>query len=119
MVLGRIEKIQKMVNSLLGICAQNGAGEVSQEQDNQALSTEDRKYERLGTLLLKMQDGVLEKRSILRMGKWLSCDACALQSYIDFQSLTALLYEHFNKHRFEKTAEAVKQTVKNAVGPNR
>lgn len=58
------------------------------------------KHERLGVMLLKAQDGVLEERYLRRMEKWLLCDKVAMQYYIDFQSLTALLTMHFNPERF-------------------
>jgi hypothetical protein len=106
--MSRIEKLQRMVNSLLGICSENGAGEAF---EGDPLSPEDRKYQPLGIMILQMQDGVLEKRYVHRMEKWLSSDAKAFQYYIDFQSLNALLHEHFNKSRFEKMVESIKEMI--------
>jgi hypothetical protein len=97
MIHRQIEKLQKMVNNLLGLCSESGADAVLDEQ----LSTlEDTKNERLGIMLLKMQDGALEQRYVLRLEKWLMCDKKALRYYVDFQSLTAMLSMHFNPDRF-------------------
>jgi hypothetical protein len=98
-MLRQIEKLQKMVNHLLGLCADSGADVV---HDDYSLSPEEKKYERLGVMVLKAQDGVLEPRYILRMEKWLTCDPKALQYYVDFQSLTAMLYIHFDPDRFSQ-----------------
>lgn len=97
----RIEKLQKMVNHLLGLCADGGA-DVAPEDPS--LSPEEKKQERLGVMLLQMQDGELERRYVLRMEKWLSSDPKALRYYVDFQSLTAMLHIHFNPDRFSKNA---------------
>jgi hypothetical protein len=95
----QIEKLQKMVNSLLGLLPGNGADTVP---DALSASPEEKKLERLGTLILQAQDGELEHRYVLRMGKWLSSDPQGLRYYVDFQSLTALLYLHFDPERFSQ-----------------
>ena len=87
-----------MVNSLLGLCKESTTKD-SPEED--AFSVQDGQYERLGTMILKAQDGVLEERYLLRMEKWLLCDEAALRYYVDFQALTALLRSHFRPERFE------------------
>lgn len=102
-----IDKLQKMVNSLLGLCREGGI----ETHEEDIPSPEYHKYDPLGIMILKMQDGVLEKRYLLRMEKWLLCDPGALQYYIDFQLLTALLQEHFNKSRFEKIADSIKEII--------
>jgi len=56
----------------------------------------------LGTMLLKLQDGELEDRYLLRLEKWLLCDEAAMRYYIDFQSLNAMLSMHFNPDRFSR-----------------
>ena len=96
MIHRQIEKLQKMVNNLLGLCAEGKAEAALEEVD---LSPQDSRHERLGTMLLKLQDGVLEDRYLLRMEKWLLCDKAAMRYYVDFQSLTAMLYLHFNHDR--------------------
>ena len=96
-MLRQIEKLQKMVNHMLGLCADSGADVVCEDA---ALSPEEKKYERLGIMILQAQDGVLEPRYALRMQKWLLCDEKALRYYVDFQSLTAMLDLHFNPDRF-------------------
>lgn len=93
----QIEKLQKTVNSLLGLCHGDRAEEQPQED---AQSVTDSRYERLGMMLLQLQDGELEERYFLRMEKWLLCDPTALRYYVDFQSLTALLHMHFNPQKY-------------------
>jgi hypothetical protein len=93
----KIEKLQKMVNNLLGLCAESGADVMLEEYP---VTIEDKKNERLGVMLLKLQDGDLEERYQHRMEKWLACDPNALRYYVDFQQLSALLYLHFNPNRF-------------------
>ena len=93
----QIEKLQKMVNNLLGLFGTNKPEAVQEEA---TLHPEDSRYERLGVMFLQAQDGVLEERYLLRMEKWLLCDKAALRYYVDFQSLTALLYMHFKPDRF-------------------
>jgi len=95
----KIGKLQKMVNSLLGLCADSRADEVFGDLRQ---TPEDTKRERLGVLILKIQDGVLEERDLRRMEKWLSSDPQTLRYYVDFQFLTAALYFHFNPERFSK-----------------
>ena len=63
----QIEKLQKLVNNMLGLCSESGAN------------------------------------AQLRLEKWLMCDKKALRYYVEFQSLTALLYTHFNPDRFSET----------------
>ncbi|HRS70444.1 MAG TPA: hypothetical protein P5175_01210 [Anaerohalosphaeraceae bacterium] len=109
-----IDKLQKVVNSLLGLCEEGGAG-VSEED---IVSPEYHKYEPLGIMILKMQDGVLEKRYFLRMEKWLLCDPAAVEYYIDFQMLTALLHEHFNKSRLEKIADSFREIITGKAAAN-
>jgi hypothetical protein len=99
MIYRQIEKLQKMVDSLLGLCA---GGTTKAALEEISLSPQDGRYERLGTMLLKAQDGVLEDRYLLRMEKWLLCDETALRYYVDFQNLTALLNMHFNEKKFRE-----------------
>jgi hypothetical protein len=79
----KIEKLQTMVNNLLGLCAEGGADVIS---DECPVTLEDKKYERLDVMLLKLQDGDLEERYQHRLEKWLACDQSALRHYVDFQT---------------------------------
>ncbi len=97
MIHRQIEKLQKMVNNLLGLCAGGRTEAALKDTD---LFPQDSRYERLGIMLLKAHDGALEDRYFLRMEKWLLCDEAALRYYVDFQSLTAMLSMHFNPDRF-------------------
>ena len=99
MVYRQIEKLQKLVNSLLGLCAEGKADAALEDTD---LFPQDSRYERLGVMLLKAQDGVLESRYLQRMEKWLLCDEDAMRYYVDFQSLTAMLSTHFNPDRYSR-----------------
>jgi len=99
-MLHQIEKLQKMVNNLLGLCAD---GEGDAVQDGLPASPQEKKYERLGIMILKAQDGELERRYLLRMEKWLLSDPHALRYYIDFQNLSAMLHVHFNPSRFRNS----------------
>lgn len=105
MIHRQIEKLQKMVNNLLGLCAEGKTEAALEEAD---LSPQDSRYERLGTMLLKLQDGVLEDRYLLRMEKWLLCDKAAMRYYVDFQSLTAMLHVHFNEKKLSKMMDFTK-----------
>lgn len=95
-MLRQIEKIHKIVKYLLGLCTQAGAGLVPDRLFEAGENT----YESLGEMILKAQDGVLSRRSMQEMQRWLSNDDNALHYYIDFQQLTALLHFHFNPSRF-------------------
>ena len=99
MIHRQIEKLQKMVNNLLGLCAESKTE--GTWEDAEPLP-QDSRYERLGVMLLKAQDGVLEDRYLLRMEKWLLCDEKALRYHVDFQSLAAMLRVHFNPDRFSR-----------------
>jgi len=60
-------------------------------------SFQDREYQRLGEMILKMQDGVLERKYVSRLGKWLSCDKKALKYYVEFNQLSAMLHSLYSK----------------------
>ena len=80
-----IQHLQSQVDELSGLCSE-------------ALGPDDlqtRRHERLGIMLLKLQDGDLETRYIRRLEKWLLTDPIALQFYVDFMNLSALLSFHF------------------------
>lgn len=93
-MLRQIEKIQKMVNSLLGHCCEAGADVAPNP------SSQEDKYEDLGVMILKAQDGDLPQRSIIEMNRWIMNDTSVLDYYVDFQHMTALLKTHFNPSRF-------------------
>lgn len=65
-------------------------------------SEEDRRKERLGVLLLRLQENDLEPRFIRRLEKWLLADHESLNYYVDFMSLTALLHLHFHPEQAVK-----------------
>lgn len=47
------------------------------------------KYLRLGQLILRMQDGDLERRYVLRLEKWLMSDQDAMNYYVEFSEICA------------------------------
>ncbi|HOK66774.1 MAG TPA: hypothetical protein PK054_08820 [Anaerohalosphaeraceae bacterium] len=64
------------------------------------------RLERLGILLLKLQDGVLEDRFVRRLEKWLKADPEAMDYYLDFMMLAALLRLHFHPEGLPSPAAA-------------
>ena len=108
MVHRQIEKLQKMVNNLLGLCADS---KTEAALEDTYLFSQDSRYERLGVMVLKAQDGMLEDRYFLRMEKWLLCDEEALRYYVDFQNLTALLYINFNEDKFREMPDFKKTAL--------
>lgn len=99
MIYRQIEKLQNRVNSLLSLCDGSRAGV---EKEDTTPYPQNSRHERLGIMLLKAQDGVLEERYFRRMEKWLLCDEAAMRYYVDFQSLTGMLSIHFNRHRLSQ-----------------
>ena len=96
-MLHQIEKLQKMVNRLLGLCEEAGSDVA---MDGIPDDYSDTKYEKLGVFVLKSQDGVLSKGSAKVMGKWLARDEEAHRYYIDFMDLTAMLHFHFQLNKY-------------------
>ncbi|MCK5001195.1 MAG: hypothetical protein KAS23_16745 [Anaerohalosphaera sp.] len=47
------------------------------------------KYSRLGQMILRMQDGDLERRYVLRFEQWLLSDNDALEYYVRFSDISA------------------------------
>lgn len=105
-MLRKVEKLQSEVDGLLNLCAE--AGGIA---DHEVFGPEAKKQERLGVLILKMQDGDLEQRYIRRFEKWLRCDEQALCYYIDFQSISAMLYSHYNKSKFSRMLDFLKDCL--------
>jgi hypothetical protein len=54
------------------------------------------RLERLGILLLKLQEGQLEGKYVHRLEKWLLSEPEALEYYLDFMMLSTLLRFHFH-----------------------
>lgn len=71
-----------------------------------------RRNERLGVMILKMQDDRLEKRYVMRLEKWLLSDPEALDFYVDFAQLTAILQLHFHPEICSKIPASVGGSVK-------
>ena len=96
-MLHQIEKLQKMVNRLLGLCEEAGSDVAV---DGIPDDYSDTKYEKLGVFILKFQDGVLSKHSTKVMKKRIERDKVALRYYVDFMGLTIMLHSHFQPNKF-------------------
>jgi hypothetical protein len=97
-----IDGIQSEINKLNRLCDDSlGAAFASEPADDKT-----RRWERLGVFILKLLDGVLERRYILRLEKWLLADAEARRYYVDFMLLTALLHLYYHPDRYKKTGLA-------------
>ena len=88
----KIESFQSQIDELNKLCSEviSGPEEYTGWQ------------ERLGTMILKLQDGTLEKRYALRLEKWLLSDPEAFAYYIDFVNLLADLHMHYCPESFAK-----------------
>ena len=84
----KINKLQSDVDELLDLCGD--AAETESGSDD---------FEEMGVMILKAQDGSLGRRAIKRLSRWISGDNRALRYYVDFQSLTVLLYQHFGNDK--------------------
>lgn len=82
----KIESFKTQIDSLIDVV-----------KDAFAKSPElpDSAKKRLGVMILKMQDGVLEAKYVNRLGKWLCADRQALKYYVEFQNLSALLRMYY------------------------
>lgn len=87
-----IENIQSEINKLNQLCEDS----LSSIFESEPANPKARRWQRLGVFILKLLDGVLERRYVLRLEKWLRADADARRYYIDFMHLTALLHMHYN-----------------------
>ena len=88
----KIDKIQNLVNSLLDLCSDAGAEVPS---DSSSCDGREQKYEDLGVMILKAQDGDLSHRSMRELQRWMANDSQALRHYIDFQHLSVMLRFYF------------------------
>ena len=79
-----ISQIKEMVREAL-----HTAHNSDSSNDTESVSD---KYSRLGQLILRLQDGDLEKRYVLRFEKWLLTDRDALEYYVDFTNICAGLH---------------------------
>jgi len=100
----QVDKIQKEIDELVRLCAENGA-----EALQEALGED--KFAKLGFLLLKMQEDDLEDRQFEALQRWLRSDEEALRFYIDFQTLSAMLYSHFDAERPKALLEQIKDAL--------
>ena len=87
----QIDKLTAIINSAVGRKKTDDIQSEPSIPQTEKKSRRDLEYQRLGEMILKMQDGHLEQRYISRLGKWLSCDELALRYYVEFNQLSAML----------------------------
>lgn len=102
----KVDKLKSEVDGLLNLCQE--AGGVA---DEDVFGPEAKKQERLGVMILKIQEGELEQRYMRRLGKWLQCDEQALRYYVDFQRISAMLHFHYNKNKFSRMLDFIKDCL--------
>jgi hypothetical protein len=100
----QIDKIQKEIDALIRLCAECGP------DGQDALGAED-KFTKLGYLLLKMQEGDLEEKHFETLQKWLDCDREALDFYLEFQDLSAMLYSYYQPERSMRLLEQIQESL--------
>lgn len=100
----KVNQIQKEVDDLIRLCADAGVG-----PDDSWIELD--KYAKLGYLVLKLQDEDLEREHIDLLEEWLSSDREALEYYIEFQNLNAMLYSYFNKDREKRLLEKMQDVM--------
>lgn len=74
------------------------------EEVIEPISLPSERLERLGILLLKLQDGQLEGKFVHRLEKWLRADPEALEYYLEFMMLSTLLRFHFHPEMVSSAA---------------
>lgn len=113
----KIDKLQSEINELLEAC--EDAGAIDDSLDIKSLP-EDKQRERLGVMILKYQDGALEPESVKKLEQCLNADEKYLRYFVDFQTITSLLYAYYNKGKFEKFVDYIKNMVQGKIfAPNR
>lgn len=67
------------------------------------------KYNKLGAMILRLQDGELGQKETVRMEKWLLADQHALKYYLEFNQLCSMLREVMG-------GKPEKDNIENALG---
>lgn len=93
----QIDRLTDIINTAVGRKKTDTILSETSMQPAPRQSRQDLEYQRLGEMILKMQDGVLEQKYMSRLGKWLSCDEKALRYYVEFNQLSALLRSFYGK----------------------
>jgi len=94
----QIDKLTAIINAAAGRKHTEKTCSHLYEPQQSKITMQDRQYQRLGEMVLKMHDGRLEDRCISRFGKWLQSDEKALKYYIEFIQISAMLrYFYGNK----------------------
>ncbi|MBW8014830.1 MAG: hypothetical protein FVQ82_01465 [Planctomycetes bacterium] len=87
----QIHRLTAIINSAVGRKKTDAIQSETSIPQTEKKSRQDIEYQRLGEMILKMQDERLDQRYISRLGKWLSCDEQALRYYVEFNQLSAML----------------------------
>jgi len=85
----KIDKLQSDIDEMLDLC---------EKADN----TSENAYEELGILILRAQDGELDRQGYKKLEKQLTENDLSLGYYVDFQLLSALLHEENDNHRIHR-----------------
>lgn len=103
-----LDKLQQQIDDLNRLIDET----IRREDFSELETLQDKRNERLGILLLKMQDGFLETRHFHRLEQWLRADETARRYYVEFIGLSALLHLHFNPGIMERALGAVTNQAK-------
>ncbi|MCF7954525.1 MAG: hypothetical protein K9M75_01870 [Phycisphaerae bacterium] len=106
----QIDKLTAIINSAVGRNKTDACQSHSFGVKPAKTSRQDLESQRLGVMILKMQDGLLEQRYVSRLGKWLSTDENALRYYIEFNQLSAMLSSIYSKKQNKITEELLLTT---------
>lgn len=102
-MLNKIDKIQKELDELIHLCFEAGGAESPEEPLD--------KFSKLGYLILRLQDGELDEHYSQLLEQWLLSDREALNYYLEFQQLNALLYSYFHPERADQLLEKMKDEM--------
>ena len=92
----KIDKLQNDVDEILDLCSE---------------TSEDGEYQEMGEMILRAQEGELDEEGYKKLEQQLTEDKEAVRYYVDFQMLTVLLKEHFDKSWLRRVIDAVKEHI--------
>ena len=93
----KINQVSRMIHNVTG---GHMADEPSEKLSFDSFAGEDSyyvRYEKLGALILRLQDGELEKKYLMRLEKWMLADIDAVRYYVEFTNLCGMLRMFYGK----------------------
>ena len=105
----RIDTLQGQIDHLNQLIDETT--QMHNERKPKALS--ERKHQRLGVMLLKLQDGELSRRGFERLEKWIVTDPAIRDYYINFMDLCGLLRMYYRPVELEKLIGSAAMTGAN------